>query len=199
MATKAEKEAKANALAAAAQALIGGRERATGVARGSLTSPTLRQAGDLSRYNIGYTDAPLARARAEAAARARAAGTTTTGTTTTRRRTRRTGTTATTAATTAARARQSTATTASLAAKGMKPGTLYEGRGDEYTGLTIAQAKALAAKKKPAKGRSTRQTGKRAIAATQRRQRAGGARIKAKGTKAPTGERQTLHTGITAR
>lgn len=199
MATKEEKEYRAQQIAAAAQSLVAGRERAQTVSRGSLAPPSLRQSGDLSRYNIAYSDDPAARARAAAAAAAARAAAAAAGTGSAAPRPRPSGGTTTVSQPRAGsaappRTQAQVQTTAKLLSQtGRAQGTLYEGRGDQYTGLTITQAKAV----KPTKAKGTSRTGgKRATGAraqaARSRQKAGGARIKAKGTTKPTGERATL-------
>lgn len=60
MATAEQKAARDAAKDAAAQAVVADRARAESRARGSLAGINLRAAGNLSRYNIGYSDDPNA-------------------------------------------------------------------------------------------------------------------------------------------
>jgi len=143
MATKAEKEYRAQQITAAAQSLVGGRERAKGVGGGSIGGgPRVRAGGDLSRYNINYTDDPLApKAKAKPKPKKSPGAP---KKTVQRRIPRKAAAAPRKLPRTSTRTRATTPNKA-LATKGRAGGTLYEGRGDPYTGLTIQQAKARAA------------------------------------------------------
>jgi len=142
MATKAEKEYRAQQITAAAQSLVGGRERAKGVGGGSIGGgPRVRAGGDLSRYNINYTDDPLA-PKAKAKPKPKKSPGAPKKAKVQRRVPRQS---ATAPRRTTTQRTRTTAPNKALATKGRAGGTLYEGRGDPYTGLTIQQAKARAA------------------------------------------------------
>ena len=143
MATKEEKQAKQDAIDAQRGALGGGRARAQGIAGGAIgAGPRLRNSGDLSRYNINYTDDPnAAKAKPKAAPKPKA-------TKIARRKT--------VMSKPKPKAAPRKATTirkpsTALASKGVSGGRLYEGRGDRYTGMTTAQARTV----KPAVKRTT--------------------------------------------
>jgi hypothetical protein len=188
MATADEKRAKDAARQAAAQGIVADRERANARASGALGGLKLRSAGDLSRYNIGYTDdpnaakpkAPTTSGGSSGASPTRPPTSTTTGATPPKRPTTRrisdgsrpvSGALYETNPTTRRPRGLPAGPTgtwtpdAAAAARGGRPGTLYEGRGDPYTGKTVAELQAPTRSRGPAAGSTGTWTAAAAAAA----------------------------------
>lgn len=249
MATADEKKAKDAARQAAAQSVVADRERAAARTSGALAGLKLRAAGDLSRYNINYTDDPSARTSSTTPKAATGGGSTTRGV-------GPTGTTTTTTKKPSVSARRisdgSRPVSGALyetnpkppsgtyrkpgvlgsmegslplknppvnvanAARGMRPGTIYEGRGDPLTGASLTDlqkqrravmgtgtssakmtreaAAAAMGKAKPGslyEGRGAAETGKTAAQLKAAKLKAGAAATKAAAAKKVTTQRTT--------